>query len=134
MVLLESTKLLMSGAVAFIAAAAKRLPSSDVWCILYPSLKHFLRSDIREVDEKSLLIAMKPHVCNKKPDVSSILTSIDSYRGISLKPPLIGQRKQTSRRSGAAIVLQGLNRLEQALRPSSRLEMGVPSLTSECLG
>ncbi|KAI0088224.1 hypothetical protein BDY19DRAFT_994141 [Irpex rosettiformis] len=50
------------GATAFIAAAAKRLPASDVWCILYPSLKHFLRSDIREVDERSLLVAMKPQL------------------------------------------------------------------------
>ena len=50
------------GAAAFIAAAARRLPASDVWCILYPSLKHFLRSDIREVDERSMLIAMKPPV------------------------------------------------------------------------
>ncbi|KAI0701928.1 hypothetical protein BC835DRAFT_1321753 [Cytidiella melzeri] len=48
------------GAVAFITAASKRLPTSDVWCILYPSLKHFLRSDIREVDERSLLVALKP--------------------------------------------------------------------------
>ena len=54
------------GAAAFIAAAAKHLPPSDVWCILYPSLKHFLRSDVRSVDEKSLLIALKPPVCNSK--------------------------------------------------------------------
>ncbi|KAL1939405.1 hypothetical protein VTO73DRAFT_9961 [Trametes versicolor] len=47
------------GAAAFIASAAKHLPPSDVWCILYPSLKHFLRSDVRDVDEKSLLLAMK---------------------------------------------------------------------------
>ncbi|KAJ3716433.1 hypothetical protein C8R42DRAFT_697915 [Lentinula raphanica] len=47
------------GAAAFIAAAAKHLPSSDVWCILYPSLRHFLKSDIETVDEKSLLNAMK---------------------------------------------------------------------------
>ncbi|TFK80173.1 hypothetical protein K466DRAFT_667799 [Polyporus arcularius HHB13444] len=47
-------------AAAFIASAAKHLPPSDVWCILYPSLRHLLRSDVREVDEKSLLIALKP--------------------------------------------------------------------------
>ncbi|KAI0753275.1 hypothetical protein C8Q80DRAFT_1096117 [Daedaleopsis nitida] len=46
-------------AAAFIASAAKHLPPSDVWCILYPSLRHFLRSDVREVDEKTLLLAMK---------------------------------------------------------------------------
>ncbi|OBZ66825.1 putative serine/threonine-protein kinase VPS15 [Grifola frondosa] len=47
------------GAAAFIASAAKHLPPSDVWCILYPSLKHFLRSDVRDVDEASLLSALK---------------------------------------------------------------------------
>ncbi|GBE83600.1 Putative serine/threonine-protein kinase [Sparassis crispa] len=49
-------------ATAFIASAAKHLPPSDVWCILYPSLKHFLRSDIRDVDEQSLLTSLKPPV------------------------------------------------------------------------
>ncbi|KAH7910911.1 hypothetical protein BJ138DRAFT_1126480 [Hygrophoropsis aurantiaca] len=48
------------GAAAFIASAAKRLPMSDVWCILYPSLRHLLRSDIKDIDEQSLLTAMKP--------------------------------------------------------------------------
>ncbi|KZT00186.1 ARM repeat-containing protein [Laetiporus sulphureus 93-53] len=48
------------GAAAFIASAAKHLPPGDVWCVLYPSLKHFLRSDVRDVDERSLLIALKP--------------------------------------------------------------------------
>lgn len=50
------------GAAAFIASAAKHLPPSDVWCILYPSLKYFLRSDIKDVDEISLLMALKPRV------------------------------------------------------------------------
>ncbi|KAF9254440.1 hypothetical protein L218DRAFT_1082334 [Marasmius fiardii PR-910] len=48
------------GAAAFIASAAKHLPASDVWCILYPSLRHFLKSDIAVIDEQSLLLAMKP--------------------------------------------------------------------------
>ncbi|KAF8653642.1 hypothetical protein AX16_003794 [Volvariella volvacea WC 439] len=47
------------GAAAFIVAAAKQLPTADVWCILYPSLRHYLRSDIAEIDEASLLTAMK---------------------------------------------------------------------------
>ncbi|EGO26710.1 hypothetical protein SERLADRAFT_355396 [Serpula lacrymans var. lacrymans S7.9] len=47
------------GAAAFIASAAKYLPTSDVWCILYPSLRHLLRSDIKVIDEQSLLTSMK---------------------------------------------------------------------------
>ncbi|EEB96687.1 hypothetical protein MPER_04136, partial [Moniliophthora perniciosa FA553] len=46
----------------FIASAARHLPASDVWCILYPSLRHFLKSDVAEIDEQSLLTAMKPPV------------------------------------------------------------------------
>ncbi|KAG6380174.1 hypothetical protein JVT61DRAFT_8263 [Boletus reticuloceps] len=49
----------LSGTAAFIASAAKHLQPSDVWCILYPSLRHLLRCDLGEVDEQSLLVAMK---------------------------------------------------------------------------
>ncbi|ESK97721.1 phosphoinositide 3-kinase regulatory subunit 4 [Moniliophthora roreri MCA 2997] len=49
----------LSGAAAFIASAANHLPASDVWCILYPSLRHFLKSDVAVIDEQSLLTAMK---------------------------------------------------------------------------
>ncbi|KAL4072222.1 hypothetical protein J3A83DRAFT_4372222 [Scleroderma citrinum] len=47
------------GAAAFVASAAIRLQPSDVWCILYPSLRHMLRSDVKEIDEQSLLGTMK---------------------------------------------------------------------------
>jgi phosphoinositide-3-kinase regulatory subunit 4 len=53
---------LLIGAAAFIAAAAKHLPSSDAWCILYPTLRHFLKCDIATIDEQSLLSAMKTPV------------------------------------------------------------------------
>ncbi|KAL0061663.1 Serine/threonine-protein kinase [Marasmius tenuissimus] len=48
------------GAAAFIASAAKHLPASDVWCVLYPSLRHFLNSDIAVIDEQNVLVALKP--------------------------------------------------------------------------
>ncbi|EJT48342.1 hypothetical protein A1Q1_02625 [Trichosporon asahii var. asahii CBS 2479] len=44
----------------FIAAAARNLPTSDVWCILYPSLRSSLRSDIVTLDEDSILNALSP--------------------------------------------------------------------------
>ncbi|KAF8509221.1 hypothetical protein BU17DRAFT_99144 [Hysterangium stoloniferum] len=47
------------GASAFIAGETKNLPSTDVWCILYPSLKHFLRSDLRSISERILLLTLK---------------------------------------------------------------------------
>ncbi|KAH7106720.1 ARM repeat-containing protein [Auriculariales sp. MPI-PUGE-AT-0066] len=47
------------GAASFIASAAKHLPQTDVWCILYPSLKHLLKCDIREINEANLLANLK---------------------------------------------------------------------------
>ncbi len=61
--MVDADTLISEAAAAFIASAAKHLPPSDVWCILYPSLRHLLRSDVRDVDERSLLIALKPPVC-----------------------------------------------------------------------
>ncbi|KAF8500542.1 hypothetical protein BU17DRAFT_72112 [Hysterangium stoloniferum] len=50
------------GASEFIAGETKNLPSTDVWYILYPSLKHFLRSDLRSISERSLLLTLKTPV------------------------------------------------------------------------
>ncbi|KAF9516566.1 hypothetical protein BS47DRAFT_1371689 [Hydnum rufescens UP504] len=50
------------GAAAFISSSAKHLPVTDVWCILYPSLRPLLRSDIRAISEQSLLMTVKPHL------------------------------------------------------------------------
>lgn len=44
-----------AGAAGFIAAAAKRLPQSDVWCILYPKLRPLLHCDLLELDDNSIL-------------------------------------------------------------------------------
>ncbi|ORX62898.1 ARM repeat-containing protein [Hesseltinella vesiculosa] len=43
------------GAVGFIASATKHLSQTDRWCIIYPLLKPFLRSDIAEISEQQIL-------------------------------------------------------------------------------
>jgi hypothetical protein len=48
-----------TGATSFITSAAQHLPPTDVWCILYPSLKHFLNAEVAIIDERSLLTVMK---------------------------------------------------------------------------
>ncbi|KAF9485745.1 other/VPS15 protein kinase [Pholiota conissans] len=59
------------GAAAFITSSTGRhLPESDVWCILYPSLRHFLKSDVVKIDEQSLLSAMKPPLPRQILDAS----------------------------------------------------------------
>jgi hypothetical protein len=58
-------------AASFLASAAVNLPSTDVWCILYPALKYFLRSDITAVKEGVILMALKPPVRTLKGYLSS---------------------------------------------------------------
>ncbi|KAF8958945.1 hypothetical protein BDZ97DRAFT_1839964 [Flammula alnicola] len=58
------------GAAAFITSAGQHLPPSDIWCILYPSLRHFLKSDVAKIDEQSLLGAMKPPLPRQILDAS----------------------------------------------------------------
>ncbi|OBZ87474.1 putative serine/threonine-protein kinase VPS15 [Choanephora cucurbitarum] len=47
------------GAVGFISSTAKSLPKTDLWCIIYPMLRPFLRSDIADVNETTLLENME---------------------------------------------------------------------------
>lgn len=49
---------LMQGTAGFIAAAARNLSQTDVWCILYPSLRTLLHSDILEMDEENIMDAV----------------------------------------------------------------------------
>lgn len=65
------------GAVAFITSAGQHLPPSDIWCILYPSLRHFMKSDIVAIDEQSLLTALKPPVSHPLPIKLAFLRSVD---------------------------------------------------------
>nr|XP_019002677.1 VPS15 protein kinase [Kwoniella mangroviensis CBS 8507]OCF66138.1 VPS15 protein kinase [Kwoniella mangroviensis CBS 8507] len=48
------------GTAGFIAAAARNLPPTDVWCILYPGIRPLLHADIKEMNEISILSAILP--------------------------------------------------------------------------
>ena len=57
--------LMVAGSAGFVAAAARNLPTSDVWCILYPSIRTLLHSDVLELDEESIMAAIiTPVSCN----------------------------------------------------------------------
>ncbi|KAF6748025.1 other/VPS15 protein kinase [Ephemerocybe angulata] len=58
------------GAAAFITSAAQHLPVSDVWCILYPSLRHFLKSDVADVNATTVLRTLKPPLPRQILDAS----------------------------------------------------------------
>ncbi|KAF9986941.1 Serine/threonine-protein kinase [Modicella reniformis] len=48
------------GAIGFIASTAQRLPVADVWCMIYPIIRPFMRSDVGEVNELHLRENVKP--------------------------------------------------------------------------
>ncbi|KAJ3515360.1 hypothetical protein NLJ89_g1813 [Agrocybe chaxingu] len=76
------------GAAAFITSAGQHLPPSDIWCILYPSLRHFLKSDIVIIDEQSLLSSMKP------PQLG--LTASDENKLLSMRDYILKLANATS--------------------------------------
>ncbi|PKY37517.1 ARM repeat-containing protein [Rhizophagus irregularis] len=60
------------GAVAFIASAAKLLPITDVWCIIYPIIRPFLQADVVEITELQLLENVKEPVSRPVFDAAVI--------------------------------------------------------------
>jgi phosphoinositide-3-kinase regulatory subunit 4 len=55
-------RLLRSASAAFLSVAAKHLPPTDVWCIIYPYIRPLLRADVREMTELALLDVVKDPV------------------------------------------------------------------------
>ncbi|KAI8641016.1 hypothetical protein BD408DRAFT_389715 [Parasitella parasitica] len=51
-----------NAAVGFISSSVKHLPKTDLWCIVYPMIRPFLRSDIAEINEQALLENMEPPI------------------------------------------------------------------------
>ena len=52
----------MIGAAGFVAAAARKLPQPDVWCIMYPSVRTLLQCDVLELDDASILASVSEPV------------------------------------------------------------------------
>ncbi|KAG0304462.1 Serine/threonine-protein kinase [Dissophora globulifera] len=48
------------GAIGFIASTTQRLPVADIWCMIYPIIRPFMRSDVGEVNELHLRENVKP--------------------------------------------------------------------------
>ncbi|KAG0266360.1 Serine/threonine-protein kinase [Mortierella polycephala] len=48
------------GAIGFIASASQRLPVADIWCMIYPIIRPFMKSEIGEVNELHLRENVKP--------------------------------------------------------------------------
>lgn len=59
------------GAAGFVAKAASQLSPSDIWCILYPTIRPALRSDVVKLDEDSILSALVSPVCVRQTSMTS---------------------------------------------------------------
>ena len=80
----------MVGAAGFVAAAARKLPQPDVWCIMYPSVRTLLQCDVLELDDASILASVsEPVSCL----IAKLNVAHDSYRGI----PFLWRNQQLSR-------------------------------------
>jgi phosphoinositide-3-kinase regulatory subunit 4 len=52
--------------VGFISSSVKHLSKTDLWCIVYPMIRPFLRSDIAEISEQALLENIETPVSHVK--------------------------------------------------------------------
>ncbi|TXT04392.1 hypothetical protein VHUM_04159 [Vanrija humicola] len=75
------------GAAGFVAAAARNLPQSDVWCILYPSVRTALRADVLTLDEASILSALVPPLSRATLQLAKSAALQNSPPGFWSVPP-----------------------------------------------
>ncbi|RUS22693.1 hypothetical protein BC937DRAFT_87736 [Endogone sp. FLAS-F59071] len=73
------------GTVAFVASAAKLLPPTDVWCIIYPLVRPFLKADVAEISELSLMSNVKSPLPRQVFDQSIAWASKSTHRSVFWK-------------------------------------------------
>lgn len=54
--------MLLIGAAGFISTASRQLPETDIWSMLYPSLRPLLKADVHIITELNLLDTVKESV------------------------------------------------------------------------
>jgi phosphoinositide-3-kinase regulatory subunit 4 len=80
----------MIGAAGFVAAAARKLPQPDVWCIMYPSVRTLLQCDVLELDDASILASVSE-------PVSYLLIKLDVAHDSYRETPSLWRNQQLSR-------------------------------------
>jgi phosphoinositide-3-kinase regulatory subunit 4 len=61
------------GAIGFISSTVKHLSKTDLWCIVYPMIRPFLRSDIAEINEQTLMENVESPVSKRHIHLTSKL-------------------------------------------------------------
>ncbi|KAF9914479.1 Serine/threonine-protein kinase [Lobosporangium transversale] len=79
------------GAIGFIASTAQRLPVADVWCMIYPIIRPFMRSDVGEVNELHLRENVKPplsrHVFESSIQWAAVANRTSFWKPVRERPP-----------------------------------------------
>ncbi|CAG8525259.1 17174_t:CDS:10, partial [Racocetra fulgida] len=96
------------GTIAFIASAARLLPTTDVWCIAYPIIRPFLQADIAEVTELHILENVK------EPIPRPVFDKAVSWAGKSNKSSFWKQAKERKANKSASTTVSGNSSLLKA--------------------
>jgi phosphoinositide-3-kinase regulatory subunit 4 len=80
----------MIGAAGFVAAAARKLPQPDVWCIMYPSVRTLLQCDVLELDDASILASVSE-------PVSRLIMNLDVAHDSCREIPFLWRKQPLSR-------------------------------------
>ncbi|KAJ3126534.1 Serine/threonine-protein kinase [Nowakowskiella sp. JEL0407] len=110
--------------ISFIGSIAKRLPLIDVRCILYPTIRPFLKTDIFEITETSLMEYLKERINRGMYDKTLALASKNSNTG---KLPEFRQISSSGSNEENIVVLGKRTEPQYKLSPSN---VGSPSTSS----
>ncbi|KAL0095743.1 armadillo-type protein, partial [Phycomyces blakesleeanus] len=108
------------GAIGFISSTAKHLPQTDLWCIIYPLLKPFLRSDISEVNETCLLQNIKTPLPRQVYEQAIIWANKASIRSLFWKPQQ-DKRNQSGSSSKDEMFIERLRKVGMSVEDERRL-------------
>ncbi|KAF9349512.1 Serine/threonine-protein kinase [Mortierella sp. AD094] len=93
------------GAIGFISSTAQRLPVADVWCMIYPIIRPFMRSDVGEVNELHLRENVKPplsrHVFESSIQWAAVANRTSFWKPMRERPAPIRSISVSSSHSNA---------------------------------
>ncbi|KAG0024457.1 Serine/threonine-protein kinase [Entomortierella chlamydospora] len=93
------------GAIGFISSTAQRLPVADVWCMIYPIIRPFMRSDVGEVSELHLRENVKPplsrHVFESSIQWAAVANRTSFWKPMRERPAPIRSMSVSSSHSSA---------------------------------
>ncbi|KAG9284442.1 hypothetical protein G9A89_023699 [Geosiphon pyriformis] len=116
------------GAIAFISSASKLLPLTDVWCIVYPIVRPFLRADVVDISEIQLLENLKDPLSRSVFEATLLWAGKATNKSLFWKQA----KERKSNKSAATISSGAVTAIAMLSRKSSSLAINVEKvMTSE---